>query len=178
MLKFPLLCLILVNYIEAEFDLTVLHVNDIHVRIEETNKYSGNCKQKDKQSDDGCFGGIPRLVSAVNQFRNADPNTIFLNGGDFYQGNVYYTHFKWRVVARFANLLNFTAMAPGNHEFDDHVPGFVPFVKNASFPIVCANIDVSEEPTLKGKSQTLIIDARIQCIHWRYFRPHSPISHY
>ncbi len=29
-------------------DLTVLHVNDIHVRIDETNKWSGTCKQKDK----------------------------------------------------------------------------------------------------------------------------------
>ena len=29
------------------FKLTVLHVNDIHVRLEETNKYTGNCKAKD-----------------------------------------------------------------------------------------------------------------------------------
>ena len=29
------------------FDLTLLHVNDIHSRYEETNKYSGKCKPKD-----------------------------------------------------------------------------------------------------------------------------------
>ena len=32
----------------ASFNLTVAHVNDIHVRLEETNKYSGVCKDNDK----------------------------------------------------------------------------------------------------------------------------------
>ena len=30
------------------FNLTVAHVNDIHVRLEETNEYSGVCKDADK----------------------------------------------------------------------------------------------------------------------------------
>ena len=29
-------------------DLTVLHVNDIHARFEETSKYSGTCQPSDK----------------------------------------------------------------------------------------------------------------------------------
>ena len=29
------------------FDLTILHLNDIHARIEQTNKYLGYCKEKD-----------------------------------------------------------------------------------------------------------------------------------
>lgn len=33
---------------EDLFALTVLHVNDIHVRMEETNKWSVNCKEEDK----------------------------------------------------------------------------------------------------------------------------------
>ena len=61
---------------------------------------------------------------------------------------MWYTFFKWRVVAHFGNLLNFTAMSPGNHEFDDHVAGFAPFLRNATFPVVAANIDVSLEPEL------------------------------
>ena len=28
-------------------DITVLHLNDIHARIEQTNKYLGYCKEKD-----------------------------------------------------------------------------------------------------------------------------------
>merc|ERR1712012_825494 len=37
-------------------------------------------------------------------------------------------------------------MSPGNHEFDDGIEGFFPFLQNASFPIVCCNIDDSELP--------------------------------
>ena len=51
-------------------------------------------------------------------------------------------------MAHFGNILNFTAMSPGNHEFDDHVAGFVPFLRNKTFPVVAANIDVSLEPEL------------------------------
>jgi len=35
---------------EDLFQLTILHVNDIHVRVDETNKWSGNCKETDKRT--------------------------------------------------------------------------------------------------------------------------------
>ena len=70
---------------------------------------------------------------------------IFLNAGDFYQGSFLYTEYKWKIVAQFAEMLNFTAMAPGNHEFDDGVEGFVPFLANTTFPMVCSNIYGSPE---------------------------------
>ena len=38
----------------------------------------------------------------------------------------------------------------GNHEFDDGVKGLVPFINEAQFPIVTANLDLSNEPTLKS----------------------------
>ena len=57
-----------------------------------------------------CFGGVARLKKTVDDISAKEENVIFLNGGDFYQGNVWYTHFKWRAVAKFAERLNFTAM--------------------------------------------------------------------
>ncbi|XP_020298054.1 protein 5NUC-like [Pseudomyrmex gracilis] len=36
----------------------------------------------------------------------------------------------------------------GNHEFDDGVAGLIPFIQNATFPIVTANLDLSEQPDL------------------------------
>ena len=35
---------------DQDYDLTLLHVNDIHVRMEETSKYSSTCKQADKDA--------------------------------------------------------------------------------------------------------------------------------
>lgn len=47
----------------------------------------------------------------------------------------------------------------GNHEFDHGVEGLVPFLENIRSPIVVANIDDSEEPTMQGKyAKSIVID--------------------
>ena len=45
----------------------------------------------------------------------------------------------------------------GNHEFDRKVSGLVPFLENLTVPVVTANIDASNEPTLQGKFNDSII---------------------
>ena len=70
------------------------------------------------------------MVTKVRELReNGDPSrTLFLNAGDYYQGTIYYTLFKYEVVKEFANLLNYTAFGVGNHDFDDGAEGLIPFV--------------------------------------------------
>ena len=53
------------------WELSLLHVNDIHARMEETNKYSSPCTTKD-QAKGLCFGGLARIVTAVNKVKNDD----------------------------------------------------------------------------------------------------------
>ena len=53
------------------WELSLLHVNDIHARMEETNKYSSPCTTKD-QAAGLCFGGLARIVTAVNKVKNDD----------------------------------------------------------------------------------------------------------
>jgi len=131
------------------WELNLLHVNDIHARMEETNKYSAGCRIEDKERGK-CYGGIARLYTAVQDMKKNNENTLWLNAGDFYQGTVWYSHFKWKVISRFNNLLHFDAMALGNHEFDDGVDGLEPFLRASNCPIVAANIDVSREPLLSN----------------------------
>ena len=57
-----------------------------------------------------CFGGVARLKKTVDDLKDEHGNVIFVNAGDFYQGTIWYTKFKWKVVSKFANLLDFTAM--------------------------------------------------------------------
>ena len=45
-----------------------------------------------------------------------------------------YTLFKYEPVLEFGNLLNYTAMGLGNHDFDDGVAGLAPFVEEANYP--------------------------------------------
>ena len=56
-----------------------------------------------------CFGGVARLKKTVNDICLQHENVVFVNSGDFYQGTMWYTSFKWEVVAEFANMLKFTA---------------------------------------------------------------------
>ncbi len=60
-----------------------------------------------------CYGGIARLASAIKEARaNAikeNKHVILLNAGDIFQGTVWYSKYKWRQMARFTNVLNFTA---------------------------------------------------------------------
>ena len=55
----------------AAWELSLLHVNDIHARMEETNKHSSPCTPKDRDAGK-CFGGLARIVSAVKRVRNED----------------------------------------------------------------------------------------------------------
>ena len=45
------------------------------------------------------------------------------------QGTAWYTKLKYGPMVEFGNLLNYTAMGVGNHDFDDSVDGFVPFAE-------------------------------------------------
>lgn len=48
----------------------------------------------------------------------------------------------------------------GNHDFDNGIAGLVPFLKHIKSPVVVANLDITDEPTLK---------VRIHC-HWKHHR--------
>ena len=43
----------------GSFSLTIVHLNDVHARFEETNKYSGRCTPEDSKNLK-CYGGFPR----------------------------------------------------------------------------------------------------------------------
>ena len=47
--------------------------------------------------------------------------------------------------------------SPGNHEFDDKIAGFRPFVKNITYPLICANCDFTMYPDLKNAIKPYII---------------------
>ena len=100
----------------AAWELSLLHVNDIHARMEETNKHSSPCTAKDRDAGK-CFGGLARIVTAVKRVRNEDQvrvvlleagwiysqgsnGALWINAGDFFQGTLWYTKFKWRMVTQ------------------------------------------------------------------------------
>lgn len=93
----------------AEYELIILHTNDMHSRFEQTNKFSAKCTPEDAKNGH-CYGGFARVAHKVKEIRQKEKNVIFLNAGDTYQGNIWYVLHKWKVVAHFIELIGLDAM--------------------------------------------------------------------
>jgi len=130
-----------------ELTLDILHINDIHSYFEETSHQSARCRDPSEL----CVGGIARVYAKAKEVRDRNPDTtIFLNAGDFYQGTVWYSIFKYAPVLEFGNLLNYTAMGLGNHDFDDHVAGITPFAEQANYDLLGSNLAVNTDTFVEG----------------------------
>lgn len=136
----------------ADYQLDILHINDLHSRIEAINKSDATCSQKEADAKE-CFGGIARVKSAIDGFRkaNANANIIVLDAGDQFQGSLYYSTFKSAPVAEFMNGIGFDAMAIGNHEFDDGPEELNKFIGALKFPIISGNTIAKKGSLLDGK---------------------------
>ncbi|XP_063984587.1 protein 5NUC-like [Diachasmimorpha longicaudata] len=129
------------------FTLRIVHTNDMHARFEQTSALSTKCLDKDEKAGK-CYGGFARLATLIRQARASSLPTLFLNAGDTYQGTTWFTIHKWKIVAKFLTLLAPDAISLGNHEFDDGPEGLVPFLNATEFPVLTANLDLSQEPEL------------------------------
>ena len=134
----------------ADYSLTILHTNDFHARFEPISKYDSGCSAEDNAAGE-CFGGTARLVTAVAEARARSNNSILVDGGDQFQGTLFYTYYKGAMAAEFMNKLGYDGMTVGNHEFDDGPEVLAGFMDTINFPILMSNADVSGEPLLAGK---------------------------
>lgn len=125
----------------ADYTLNILHINDWHSRIESNNKYESTCSAEEETKGE-CIGGAARLVTAIAERRKAldGQNVLLLNGGDNFQGSLFYATYKGAAEAEFLNLMKFDAMTVGNHEFDDGEDALVPFLEKVKFPVLSANV--------------------------------------
>ena len=135
---------------QADYNLTILHTNDFHARFEPINKYDGPCAAEDNTAGD-CFGGTARLVNAIKDARERHDNSILVDGGDQFQGSLFYNYYKGQMAAEFMNKLGYDGMTVGNHEFDDGPEVLAGFMDAVDFPILMSNADVSAEPLLADK---------------------------
>ncbi len=134
----------------ADFALTILHTNDFHARFEPISKYDSTCDAETNAAGE-CFGGTGRLVSAVTEARARAGTSILVDGGDQFQGTLFYTYYKGKVAAEMMNKLGYDGMTVGNHEFDDGPEVLAGFMDAVEFPVLMSNADVSGEPALAGK---------------------------
>lgn len=111
--------------------LTILHTNDTHSQVE--------------PRPDG-KGGYARRMGLIKQERQKDRNLLLLDAGDFSQGTPYFNFYHGRVEIDAMNRMGYDAACLGNHEFDNGLDTLAAVLREAKFPIVCANYDFSGTP--------------------------------
>lgn len=112
--------------------LTILHTNDTHSQI--------------LPEDEKNIGGYARRIGVINQEREADPNLLLLDAGDFSQGTPYFNFFHGRIEVAAMNWMKYDAATLGNHEFDNGLDTLAAILREAQFPIICANYDCTGTP--------------------------------
>ena len=136
----------------ADYSITILHTNDFHARFEPISAFDSTCAAEDNEAGE-CFGGSARLVTAIQDAKERNDNWLLVDGGDQFQGTLFYTYYKGAAAAEMMNKLGYDAMTVGNHEFDDGPEVLRDFVDAVEFPILMSNADISGEPLLADAIQ-------------------------
>ncbi|KAF9946078.1 hypothetical protein BGZ72_000709 [Mortierella alpina] len=128
-------------------NLTVIHTNDIHARVDPANYNGFNCNEDDKKNGT-CYGGAARHKTLIQELRKGK-TSLLLDGGDEFQGTLWYNFYKGDVASQIMNALGYDLTTVGNHEWDNGVKTLEQFWRQLKVPIVCANCVLSNEPLLK-----------------------------
>ena len=130
-LLFLVICI--VSQCGADYQLTVLHTNDVHSRVEQFNKYGSEC-DPDEARDGECFGGAARRGTKVREIRESVPNVLLLDGGDQYQGTMWFFIYKGAAVSHFMNMIGYDAMV-SSVQSNNHLKGIDQFWKRPPGPL-------------------------------------------
>ena len=114
--------------------LVILHTNDTHSAIFPINSQLPDTMKAGR-------GGFLRRIAMLKEERKKNPNLIYLDSGDFWQGSAYFTMFKGEVEIGLMNQMGVEASTIGNHEFDFGLENMAQMFRKANFPILCANYD-------------------------------------
>lgn len=128
------------------YDLTILHVNDHHSRLDpETVNLRVLTAGGARESVTFEFGGAARVVQAIDELAATGGNVLKLHAGDAITGDLYYTITDGAADAAMMNAVCYDAFAIGNHEFDSGDAGlkrFLDFLRAGSCmtPALTANV--------------------------------------
>lgn len=132
--------------------LTILHTNDTHSCILPMNPNLADTTVAGR-------GGFVRRITMLKEERAKEPNLLYIDSGDFFQGSSYYTMFKGDVEIGLMNLMGLDATTIGNHEWDFGVEQLAHNIKMANFPVVCSNYEFTGT-ALEGLIKPYIITER------------------
>jgi 5'-nucleotidase / UDP-sugar diphosphatase len=113
---------------ESGVRITIVHVNDVHSRVEGTDSTIGYAK----------------LATILKEKKAANPNTLLLDAGDTLHGQTIANLEQGASIVRLMNAVGFDAMASGNHDYNYGQERLVELAGQADFPILAANVYKSD----------------------------------
>ncbi|KAH7309528.1 Metallo-dependent phosphatase-like protein [Stachybotrys elegans] len=125
--------------------MTFLHINDVHAHLDEFGSSGTDCTRPER----GCFGGIARIKTVLDELRAEHPEHLLINAGDEFQGTLFYSFYGPEKISESVNLLEYDIMTLGNHEWDGGDEELGLFLNNLTFPVVSANV-ISEYENLRN----------------------------
>ena len=117
----------------ADYSLTILHTNDFHDRFEPISRFNNNCRAGDNE-EGKCFGGMARMVTAIEARKARHDNVLIVDAGDQFQGTLFFQYYAGDVQAEMMNMVGYDAMAVGNHEFNNGPAGPRAVRRTGEFP--------------------------------------------
>ena len=106
--------------------LVIMHLNDTHGRVEE-GKYDGM--------------GYARVKTLVDEQRAENKNVLLLDAGDTIHGTVFAALSRGESVVDIMNTMEYTAMAPGNHDFNYGLDRLEELEDKMNFEILASNVE-------------------------------------
>ena len=109
-------------------------------------------------SEDRLVGGFANIATLVKHEKAANPNTIYIDSGDYFSGPYVSTLTEGAAVIGSMNFLGLDAACIGNHEFDHGWQNTFAQLEKATFPILNGNIFVEETGELFWDNPYIIIE--------------------
>ncbi|KAJ1915693.1 hypothetical protein IWQ60_008360 [Tieghemiomyces parasiticus] len=128
-------------------EIRLIFTNDLHAHEVPFNHVYTDCTPEDVNQG-LCVAGAARRATTFRALERGVKNVLRLDGGDVFEGHPLFNYYWGNDTALLMNYMRYNAMTIGNHEFDKGVAHLVRFYALLDFPVVCTNVDLTEEPSL------------------------------
>lgn len=115
--------------------LLIMGTTDVHGHIYPYDYYTGKTEDK----------GLAKIYTKVKELRKIYPNNLLVDSGDFLQGTPlvgYYGNTESNIVnpiIKTMNLMGYSALGVGNHEYDYGIENLQKAKKDSIFPFLSSN---------------------------------------
>ncbi len=109
-------------------------------------------------SDNDTGTRIGRIGALAESLGEEEESTLYLFAGDLGEGSFYHRYAGIPEVTAYS-MAGVDVAVPGNHAFDFSTGMFKEWVTNASYPIICANLDFTDSTLNDTVKDYVILDA-------------------